>query len=191
MSNKNNIKKEISDLVKALDVIPDLAKEINLIIDDLVNCLKSGKKILICGNGGSAAEANHLAAEFIVRLKPSNNRKAIPIISLSQNSAVLTACGNDFGFENIFSRSLEALGNQGDVLISLSTSGDSNNILKVLSTAREKKIKSISFLGKSGGKAKSLSDVNLIIPSMDVARIQECHLFLGHHIFSEVEKKLF
>ena len=191
MSNKNNIKKEISDLIKALDVIPDLAKEINLIIDDLVNCLKSGKKILICGNGGSAAEANHLAAEFIVRLKPSNNRKAIPIISLSQNSAVLTACGNDFGFENIFSRSLEALGNQGDVLISLSTSGDSNNILKVLSVAREKKIKSISFLGKSGGKAKSLSDINLIIPSMDVARIQECHLFLGHHIFSEVEKKLF
>ena len=93
--------------------------------------------------------------------------------------------------KNIFSRSLEALGNQGDVLLSLSTSGESLNIIKALSSAKEKKIKSISFLGKDGGKAKALSDLKIIIPSDDVARIQECHLFLGHHIFSEVERKLF
>ena len=162
-----------------------------LVIKNIFDCLKSGKKLLICGNGGSAAEANHLAAEFIVRLKPSNNRQAIPIISLSQNSSVLTACGNDIGFENIFARSLEALGSEGDLLICLSTSGESKNILKVLEESKKKKIKSISFLGNGGGKAKSLSNLNLIIPSRDVARIQECHLFLGHLIFGEVEKKLF
>ena len=181
MSN-NILNKELFDLVKVLESIPKLSDEINSIITELSNCLKSGKKILICGNGGSEAEANHLAAEFIVRLKPKNNRKAIPIISLSQNTSILTACGNDLGFENIFSRSLEALGNEGDILLSLSTSGKSINILKALSKARENKIKTISFLGNDGGKA---------IPSEYVARIQEFHLFLVHHIFSEVEKKLF
>ena len=191
MSNNNFLRKEISDLADILNIIPSLEKNINIIIKDIVNCLKNGKKILICGNGGSAAEANHLAAEFIVRLKPTNNRAAIPVISLEQNSAVLTACGNDLGFENIFSRSLEALGNEGDILLSLSTSGESENILKALKSAKKSKIRSVSFLGNKGGKAKSLSDINLIIPSSNTARIQECHLFLGHHIFSEVEKKLF
>jgi D-sedoheptulose 7-phosphate isomerase len=190
MSN-NSFKKELSNLIKVLEDTSKLSEEVSTIINELYNCLKSGNKILICGNGGSEAEANHLAAEFIVRLKPTNNRKAIPVVSLSQNTAVLTACGNDLGFENIFSRSLEALGNQGDVLLSLSTSGESLNIIKALSSAKEKKIKSISFLGKDGGKAKALSDLKIIIPSDDVARIQECHLFLGHHIFSEVERKLF
>jgi len=190
MSN-NIFKQELSDLVKILEDMPRFSEDVNSIINELYNCLKSGKKILICGNGGSDAEANHLAAEFIVRLKPANNRKAIPIVSLSQNTSVLTACGNDLGFENIFSRSLEAMANQGDVLLSLSTSGESLNIIKALTLAKEKKIKTISFLGQDGGKAKTLSDLKIIIPSEDVARIQECHLFLGHHIFSEVEKKLF
>ena len=191
MSNKQMLDQEISNLNKALKTISGLETQIDIVINNLYKCLKKGKKILICGNGGSAAEADHLAAEFLIRLKPSNNRNAIPIISLCQNSAVLSACGNDLGFENIFSRNLEGLGNTGDVLISLSTSGESKNILKVLKTAKKKKIKSISFLGKKGGKAKLLSDINLIVSSNDVARIQECHLFLGHYIFSEVEKKLF
>lgn len=189
--SSNTIQKEISELIKTLSDLSSLEENINLVIKNIFDCLKSGKKLLICGNGGSAAEANHLAAEFIVRLKPSNNRQAIPIISLSQNSSVLTACGNDIGFENIFARSLEALGSEGDLLICLSTSGNSKNILKVLEESKKKKIKSISFLGNGGGLAKSLSDLNLVIPAKDVARIQECHLFLGHHIFGEVEKKLF
>ena len=191
MSNNNMIKKEIDELIKILNAIPALEKDINLATEKIFQCLKSNKKILICGNGGSAAEANHLAAEFIVRLKPSNNRNALPIISLCQNSSVLTACGNDIGFENIFSISLEALGSEGDVLIALSTSGKSKNILNVLDVSKKKKIISISLLGKDGGAAKSLSDINITMPSNDVARIQECHLFLGHHIFGEVEKKLF
>ena len=189
--SSNTIRTEISKLIKTLGELSSLEENINLVIKNIFDCLKSGKKLLICGNGGSAAEANHLAAEFIVRLKPSNNRQAIPIISLSQNSSIITACGNDIGFENIFARSLEALGSEGDLLLCLSTSGESKNILKVLEESKKKKIKSISFLGNGGGKAKSLSNLNLVIPSTDVARIQECHLFLGHLIFGEVEKKLF
>ena len=101
MSN-NSFKKELSNLIKVLEDTSKLSEEVSTIINELYNCLKSGNKILICGNGGSEAEANHLAAEFIVRLKPTNNRKAIPVVSLSQNTAVLTACGNDLGFEKIF-----------------------------------------------------------------------------------------
>lgn len=191
MSINKNFEKEIAELSLVLKGIDSFKDEINLIIDSLTKCIKSGKKILICGNGGSAGEANHLAAEFVVRLKPNNNRSGIPMISLSQNSSVLTACGNDYGFEKIFSRTLEALGQEGDVLICLSTSGNSENILKVLEYAKKNKIQSISLLGSRGGKAKPLSNLNLVVPSDNTARIQECHLFLGHFILSEVEKKLF
>ena len=151
---------------------------------------KIRKKILICGNGGSEAEANHLAAEFIVRLKPSNNRKAIPIISLSQNTSVLTACGNDLGFENIFLDHWKHLQIKEMYCYLYLLQEESLNVIKALKLAKEKKIKTISFLGHNGGKAKSLSDLKIVIPSEDVARVQECHLFLGHHIFSEVEKSV-
>ena len=189
--SKNSLDTEISDLNSLLQSLASSDNQIKKIIEDLTQCIKSGKKILICGNGGSAGEANHLAAEFIVRLKPKNNRDAIPMISLSQNSSILTACGNDYGFDKIFSRSIEALGVKNDVLICLSTSGNSDNILKALEAAKSKNIKSISLLGNNGGKAKSLSDLSLVISSNNTARIQECHLFLGHYILSEVEKKLF
>jgi len=191
MSDKNKLSSEIIKLINTLNKISSLSEEIEKVTIIITECIKSGKKIMICGNGGSAAEANHLAAEFLIRLKPDNNRAAIPIISLSQNSSVLTACGNDLGFENIFSRTLEGLGNSGDVLICLSTSGNSKNVLNALIAAKNKKIKTVSFLGEKGGAAKNFSDINILIPSENVARIQECHLFLGHYIFGEVEKKLF
>lgn len=191
MSDKNKLSSEIIELINTLNKVSSLSEEIEKVTSVITECIKSGKKIMICGNGGSAAEANHLAAEFLVRLKPDNNRAAIPIISLSQNSSVLTACGNDLGFENIFSRTLEGLGNSGDVLISLSTSGNSKNVLNAIIAAKNKKIKTVSFLGEKGGTAKNFSDMNILIPSENVARIQECHLFLGHYIFGEVEKKLF
>jgi D-sedoheptulose 7-phosphate isomerase len=184
------IKKEISDLKQTLDYLSEEENKVSNIITSLLLCLKNNNKILICGNGGSAAEAEHLSAEFLVRLKPTNNRRALPIVSLTQNSSVITACGNDLGFENIFSRTLEGVGNEGDVLFCLSTSGNSKNILNVLMSAKNKGIKSISLLGANGGKAKSLSDIDLTINSDDVARIQECHLFLGHYILSQVELKL-
>ena len=182
------LNKEILNLKKTLDDIIYQKKNIEKVIDILSKCLKDKKNIFICGNGGSAAEAEHLSAEFLVRLKPKNNRRPLPIISLTQNSSVVTACANDYGYDNIFSRVLEGIGKQKDVLICLSTSGNSKNILHVLKLAKNKNIKSISFLGGNGGRAKSFSDLSLIINSKDVARIQECHLFLGHYILGEVEK---
>jgi D-sedoheptulose 7-phosphate isomerase len=131
-----------------------------------------------------------LAAEFLVRLRPKINRPPIAAISLATDVSTITACGNDYSFNYIFSRNLEALGCDKDILIAISTSGQSKNILNVLKTAKQKKILSISFLGNNGGKAKKNSDISLIIKSRITARIQESHILLGHYIFEEVEKKL-
>lgn len=191
MSKIETLDFEINNLVKVLNKLKIFQKDLEKIINILVDCINNKKKIFICGNGGSAAESEHLSAEFIVRLKPLNNRKPLPIFSLSQNSSVLTACGNDYGFKYIFSRTLDAIGSRGDVLISLSTSGNSKNILSAINLAKKKKIKTISFLGFNGGKAKNVSDFFLIVESANVAIIQECHLFLGHYVLSEVEKKIF
>ena len=152
--------------------------------------LKSNNKILICGNGGSAADAQHLAAEFLIQLTSKVKRKSYPVIPLALDSSTLTACGNDLGFDSIFSRPFEGIVRKGDLLIVLSTSGNSKNILKVLNTARKLNIKSLSFLGNNGGKSKGKANLEIIVPSTNTARIQECHIFLGHLIFSLVEKKL-
>ena len=165
-------------------------KKIALIISELYECLKNNKKILICGNGGSAADSDHLATEFIVRLRPKVNRKALKIFSLTFNTSTITATGNDYGFEKIFSRNLEAIGEKGDVLVALTTSGNSKNILKVLKLSKKMKIKSIGFLGYKGGKAKKLCDISLVIPSSNTARIQEEHKFLGHFILEQIETML-
>tara|TARA_B000000557_G_scaffold222379_1_gene191127 strand:- start:392 stop:979 length:588 start_codon:yes stop_codon:yes gene_type:complete len=152
------------------------------------NTLKNDRKILICGNGGSAADAQHLAAEFLVRLRPNIDRKPLPVLNLCMDTSTLTACSNDYDFENLFERNLLAFGKKGDVLIVISTSGNSKNIIKVLKRAKEKKIKSIGFLGFKGGKAKKYVNLPLIVKSSNVARIQETHIFLGHFIFQEVEE---
>lgn len=165
-------------------------KKLTFAIEKIYKTIYSGKKVLICGNGGSAADAQHLAAEFLIRLRPQVNRKAFPVISLAQDTSTITACGNDIGFEKIFSRTLSALGNKGDILIAISTSGNSPNIINVLKESKKKGIFSISFLGNKGGKAKKYSDLNIIVPSKITARIQECHIFLGHYLFEEVENLL-
>ena len=143
--------------------------------------------MLFCGNGGSAADAQHLAAEFLVRLRPHINRSPIPALTLTQDTSTLTACGNDFSFDDIFLRPFMALAQKNDVLICISTSGNSNNILKVLKEAKKTGIYSVCFLGKNGGEAKSFANKSLIVPSNDTARIQECHIFLGHFILEKVE----
>ena len=143
---------------------------------------------MLCGNGGSAADAQHLAAEFLMRLKPNLNRNPIPAITLAQDTSTITACGNDFKYEHQFSRCLEALGKKEDVLIAISTSGNSKNIINVLNKAKKMKIFSIGFLGKKGGKAKKLCNLPLIIESSITARIQEVHIFLGHYIFNKLKK---
>ncbi len=184
-------------LLKAIDEsvflkkrLIDQHKKISLIITELYRCLKNKKKILICGNGGSAADSDHLATEFIVRLRPKINRRALKIFSLTFNTSTITATGNDYGFEKIFSRNLEALGEKGDILIVLTTSGNSKNVLRALTLSKKMKIKSIGFLGYNGGKAKKLCDIALVIPSKNTARIQEEHKFLGHYILEQIETML-
>jgi len=153
--------------------------------------LKNKGKIIICGNGGSAADAQHLVAELLIRLKPTKKRKSLPAISLALDTSTLTACANDYNFEQIFSRPLESLGNKKDVLIAISTSGNSKNIINALKVAKKNGIKSIGFFGKSGGKSKKFCDISLLVPSEETARIQECHIFLGHYILEMVENKIF
>ena len=162
--------------------------EIENIIKKIHKKLVKGGKILFCGNGGSAADSQHLAAEFVVRLRPHINRNPIPALTLAQDTSTITACGNDYSFDDIFLRPFQALVKKNDVLICISTSGNSKNILKVLKEAKKKNIFSICFLGKGGGKAKKISNKSLVIPSNNTARIQECHIFLGHFILENVEE---
>lgn len=140
--------------------------------------LRNGNTIFWCGNGGSASESSHLAVELIGRFK--NSRNPLPSVSLNSDSAAITCIANDFGYDQIYARQLEALAKQGDLLIALSTSGNSENILNVLRIARMKSVTSISLLGKGGGLAMSLSDHSIVIKSEETARIQEIHLLLGH-----------
>jgi len=186
---KKNFKLSILEKNKLnLDLLR-LDNKIEKIIKIIYKKLSQGGKIFLCGNGGSAADAQHLAAEFLIRLRPNVNRNPIPAISLAMDSSTLTACGNDYDFKYIFSRNLKALGNKGkDVLIAISTSGNSKNIIEALRVAKKNKIISIGFFGKTGGKAIKYCDMALNIESNKVARIQESHIFLGHYIFEEVEK---
>ncbi len=179
--------KIINESIRNKKKLIKLEKKIIESIGLISSTLKKGKKILICGNGGSAADAQHLAAEFLIRLRPNVNRRPFPVISLAQDISTITACGNDLGYENIFSRNLEALANLGDTLIVISTSGESKNIIKVLKKSKKMNINSIAFLGKKGGKCKGLANIELIVESNNTARIQECHIFLGHYIFEKVE----
>lgn len=188
--NKKQLKKKIIESNKLKLRILNNFNQIQTIVVEIVNAISSGGKIMLCGNGGSAADAQHLAAEFLVRLRPKINRNPIPAISLATDVSTLTACGNDYSYNKIFSRNLKALGNDKDILIAISTSGNSKNIINVLKMSRKIKIKSIGFLGGNGGNAKDLCDYKIIIPSKNVARVQENHIFLGHIIFEEVEKIL-
>ena len=185
-----DLKKTIENSIKAKKSLLLIEDKISLAINTIFKKLSDGGKIFLCGNGGSAADAQHLAAEFMIRLNPKINRMPIPAISLATDVSTISACGNDFSFNKIFSRNLEALGSEKDILIAISTSGQSKNILEVLKTSKRKKIFSIGFLGNGGGKAKKITNLNLIVKSSNVARIQETHILLGHFIFNEVEKKI-
>ena len=149
--------------------------------------LRGGNKLMFCGNGGSAADAQHLAAECVVRLRATHDRRALPAISLAMDLSTITACGNDYGFEDIFCRPLEALGQPGDVLVGITTSGKSPNILKAMTRARELKITTTAFLGCGGGPALALSDHALVVPSSDTGSIQESHITAGHALIQLIE----
>ncbi len=165
--------------------------QIQKVIDITAQALQNGHKILICGNGGSAADSQHIAAEFVIRLSHTLRRPAIPALALTTDSSVLTAGANDIGFENVFARQIEAFGQPGDILIGITTSGNSANILKAIETAKSKKMITIGLLGNQGGQCRNLVDLPVIVPSDNTQYIQETHITIGHIIVELVEKTLF
>ncbi len=164
-------------------------KKIENAVDAIANAFDKGNKVLFCGNGGSAADAQHLAAEFSGRFY--KNRKALPAEALHCNTSYLTAVANDYSYDVIYARLIEGIANEGDVVIGLSTSGNSTNILKAFEVAKQKKIITIGFTGTTGGKMKDVSDYLFNVPSTDTPRIQESHIMIGHIICELVEEKLF
>lgn len=167
--------------------VPQILKAIDL----MINALNNKKKILLCGNGGSAADAQHLATEFVIRLSPKIQRPGLPALALTTDTSTLTAGANDLGYENVFARTVEALGNEGDILIGISTSGNSESVNRAFQKAKGMKMVTIGLLGKDGGKSKDLVDLAIIVPSDDTQRIQEGQIAVGHIIFQEVEQEMF
>ena len=185
---KDLVRKQLAQSINTMQAtLADLhiADTIVTIAELTANAMHAGRKLLIAGNGGSAADAQHLVAEFVVRL--SDNRPALHAIALTTDSSILTACANDFGFDQIFSRQIEALGQPGDIFLGISTSGNSPNILRALEEARKMQITTIGFSGNGGGKMRDLCDHNVIIPSSVTMNIQECHLALEHIFCMAVE----
>ena len=160
-------------------------------VELLTNTFQNNNKLLLCGNGGSAADCQHIATELMIRLSHHIERPALPAIALTTDSSNVTAGGNDIGFENIFARNVDGLGKKGDVLIAISTSGNSVNVIKAVHAAHNKKMKVIGFLGGSGGKLKDLVDLPVLIPSDNIQRIQEGHITVAHIICELVEEELY
>jgi D-sedoheptulose 7-phosphate isomerase len=165
---------------------PQIAKAADLCI----GAIQNGGKIMFCGNGGSAADSQHLATEMVVRLSAELDRGALPALALTTDTSILTACGNDYGFDHIFARQVDALGKSEDVLIAISTSGNSLNIIKAVESARKRGITVIGFLGKDGGRMTNLVEIPLVVPSTDVQHIQESHIAIGHVLIGIIEQEL-
>jgi D-sedoheptulose 7-phosphate isomerase len=157
----------------------------------LASVIRNGKKILLCGNGGSAADSQHIAAEMVIRYRSSVNRPAIPAIALTVDPSIMTAGGNDIGFENVFARSVEAYGKKGDAIIGISTSGNSENVYRAIKQAQQMKMTTIGLLGCGGGKISIECDYSLVVPSDITARIQESHILIGHIWCEMIEEILF
>lgn len=177
-----------SHLETIIRVIEHLQDDVQFASSLVVDTLKNGNKILLCGNGGSAADAQHIAAELTGRYK--TERKGLAGIALTTDTSAITAIGNDYGYDRIFDRQFEALANEGDLLIGISTSGNSKNIISALKLAKQMNCKTIGFSGRDGGKMTELCDINLIVPSDDTPRIQEMHILFGHTICQIVDENL-
>jgi len=190
MSEK--IKKIITASIETKQMVlqsDELIHTIEKVVDTIVKAFKNGNRVYFCGNGGSAADAQHLAAEFSGRFY--TDRKALPAEALHCNTSYMTAVANDYSYDVVYSRIIDGIGEEGDVLVGLSTSGNSKNILNAFETARNKKITTIGFTGSTGGRMKELSDYLINIPSSDTPRIQESHILIGHIICQLVEENYF
>jgi D-sedoheptulose 7-phosphate isomerase len=188
----NNIRKLFEESIEVKSKILD--SDSLMILEKMGNVIKhavqQGNKLMLCGNGGSAADAQHLAAEFLIRLRSSNNREGIPAIALAQDTSTITACGNDFGYDVMYERMVNTLGNAGDVLIGITTSGNSENVIRAMKAANTMKIPVFGFLGSGGGRAIEICDEAFIVPSENTGRIQESHITAGHALMEYVEDKL-
>ena len=183
-----SIKESISAkerLLASAETIATIAR----VSEVMIESLRAGHKLLLFGNGGSAADSQHIAAEFVGRF--AFDRPALPALALSVNTSALTAIGNDYGFDQVFSRQIEALGDKGDVAIGISTSGNSPNVLQGLITARKLGLHTVAFTGGSGGKMMGAADYSICAPSKETPRIQECHILIGHVISLLVEQEIF
>jgi D-sedoheptulose 7-phosphate isomerase len=189
MEKIKNIVKASIDVKQQVLQSEELLSTVEKIVDVMTSSLQAGGRIYFCGNGGSAADAQHLAAEFSGRFY--TDRKALPAEALHCNTSYLTAVANDYSFDVIYARLIDGIGNEGDVLVGLSTSGNSGNIVKAFEVAKEKGIITVGFTGLSGGTMKSLSDHLINVPSTDTPRIQESHILIGHIICQLVEEKYF
>ncbi len=174
-----------------INMLNHCSEDILAAADLLAEAYRNGNKLLLCGNGGSAADCQHIATELMIRLSHDIERPALPAIALTTDTSNLTAGGNDIGYENVFARNIEGLGNKGDVLLAISTSGNSPNVVKAVEKAKSKGMKVIGFLGGSGGKLKSIVDLPVVIPSPNTQRIQEGHITAAHIICEIVEEDLY
>ena len=185
MNNIEFLQAELAAHQATFKELSALLPQISTVAECLRDCLKRGNKILLMGNGGSAADSQHIAAEIVGRYK--RERRGLPAIALTTDTSTLTSIGNDYGFEFIFSRQVEALCNSLDVVIGISTSGNSVNVVRAIETAKQIGATTVALTGGSGGKLAALCDYSLIMPSSDTPRIQEAHIFIGHSLCGLVE----
>lgn len=184
-----NITLQIADTIATINSLNVTAIKDSAIM--LANCLKNGNKILLCGNGGSAADCQHFAAEMVIRFRATVDRPSLPAIALTCDTSILTAGGNDIGFDNIFARQVYGLGNSDDILIGISTSGNSTNVINAIKVAKEKGMKIIGLLGKDGGSIIKMCDASVIVNHKTTARIQESHILIEHIWCDLIERQLF
>ena len=182
--------KTSSDIKNSIAGNETLLNSIVAMTDTISESIVNGGKLLLCGNGGSAADAQHLAAELLVRLRADVDRKGLPAIALAMDTSTFTACGNDFSYEHLYQRMVNVLGKSEDVLLGITTSGNSENINLALRAAKDKGMTTFGFLGGTGGNALSLCDIAFVVPSDVTARIQESHITAGHALLELVENNL-
>ena len=188
MSELPQLRDAIEAATQTLRALSRLEPQMARAADVIDECLRAGNKLLVCGNGGSAADASHFATELVVRF--AKDRRALPAICLASDSGILTAAGNDYGFDEIFARQVAAFGVPGDVLISLTTSGTSRNVIRALEEAKARKLRTIAFLGRDGGSSNGIADIDLLVRSDSTARVQEGHQLLLHVLCETIEARL-
>lgn len=185
MNNIENLTAALAEHQEVMNKLTALLPQIAAVADEMRACIARGGKILLMGNGGSAADSQHIAAEIVGRYK--KERKGLPAIALTTDTSILTSVGNDYGYEYIFSRQVEALCSPQDLVIGLTTSGNSPNVVRAIETAKQIGAVTVGMTGGSGGKLVALCDYNLIMPSNDTPRIQEAHIFIGHSLCNLLE----